>query len=187
VSSFEEFVTARGHELTKFAHLLAHDRSDAEDLVQDTLATAFANWKRVEQAGSPEAYVRRVMVNRHISIWRRHRGRVEPRRELPETPTPDTTGGTDLTHALRGIVRDLPPKQRAAVVLRYYADYPDSEIAEALGCSEATVRSQISRALSTLRDSAVRNDIASRSDLPASDLAASDLSGVERARERTAL
>ena len=120
MSSFDEFVVARGHELTKFAHLLAHDRADAEDLVQDTLASAFASWKRIEQAGSPEAYVRRMMVNQHISIWRRHRNRVEPRHELPERPSPDTTSGTDLAHALRGIVKaaEATRSRRTALLRR---------------------------------------------------------------------
>jgi RNA polymerase sigma-70 factor (sigma-E family) len=176
-TSFDEFVMARGHELTKFAHLLSHDRGEAEDLVQDTLASAFASWRRIENTESPEAYVRRMMVNRHISIWRRHRGRVEVRHQLPETLSPDTTSASDLARALREIVRDLPPKQRAAVVLRYYADYTDADIAHALSCSEATVRSQISRALSTLRDAAATSDIAPE------DVALVDLS----TRERTSL
>jgi RNA polymerase sigma-70 factor (sigma-E family) len=171
--SFSDFVVARGHELTKFAHLLAHDRGEAEDLVQDTLASAYASWRRIERAGAPEAYVRRMMVNRHISIWRRHRNRVEPRQELPERATPDATGSSDVADAVLGIVRNLPPKQRAAIVLRYYADYPDSEIAEALGCSEATVRSQISRALTSLRGLAERADVAPE-----------DISLIDR-RERT--
>jgi RNA polymerase sigma-70 factor (sigma-E family) len=158
--SFSDFVVARGHELTRFAHLLSHDRAEAEDLVQETLASAYSSWGRIERAGSPEAYVRRMMVNRHISIWRRHRNRVEPRHQLPETPTPDPTAAADVSDAMQRMVRGLPRKQRAAIVLRYYADYPDREIAEVLGCSEATVRSQISRALMSLRDLAERAEVA---------------------------
>jgi RNA polymerase sigma-70 factor (sigma-E family) len=171
--SFSDYVTARGHELTRFAHLISHDRAEAEDLVQDTLAAAYASWRRIERTGSPDAYIRRMMVNRHISIWRRHRNRVEPRQQLPEVRSADSMAAADLADALLRIVRDLPPKQRAAIVLRYYADYPDSDIAEALGCSEKTVRSQISRALATLRDRA-----------PGADVAPSDLSLVDH-RERT--
>jgi RNA polymerase sigma factor (sigma-70 family) len=84
----------------------------------------------------------------------------------------------DLADALLTIVRDLPPKQRAAIVLRYYADYPDSDIAEALGCSEATVRSQISRALSSLRA------LADRADLTPGDAMTADVSLIDR-HERT--
>jgi RNA polymerase sigma-70 factor (sigma-E family) len=159
VTSFDDFVVARGHSLTKLAHLLSHDRGEAEDLVQDTLASAYARWHKVERAEYPEAYVRRMMVNRHISLWRRHRGRVQLRHVLPERSLPDPSATSDLSLALRDIVRTLPAKQRAAVVLRYYADYADADIADALGCSEATVRSQISRALTTLRGAAARSGI----------------------------
>jgi RNA polymerase sigma-70 factor (sigma-E family) len=151
--SFREFVVGRGPELTRFATLLCHDRGEAEDLVQDTLASAYANWRRIEGTTSPEAYVRKMMVNRHVSWWRRHRGRVEPRAELPEAATPDHTEAAALGDAVRRALTSLPPRQRAAVILRYYADYADADIAEALGCAEATVRSQISRALAALRDS----------------------------------
>jgi RNA polymerase sigma-70 factor (sigma-E family) len=152
--SFREFVVARGPDLTRMATLLCRDRTDAEDLVQDTLASAYAGWRRIEATTSPEAYVRRMLVNRHVSWWRRHRGRVEPRAAVPDTTTPDPTEATVTTDAVRRMLRGLPPRQRAAVVLRYYADCSDAQIAETLGCAEATVRSQISRALATLREPA---------------------------------
>jgi RNA polymerase sigma-70 factor (sigma-E family) len=154
--SFRDFVVARGPDLTRMAALLCQDRAEAEDLVQDTLASAYASWRRIEAATSPEAYVRRMLVNRHVSWWRRHRGRVEPRADVPDTVTPDPTDAAATTDAVRRMLRELPPKQRAAVVLRYYADYPDAQIAETLGCTEPTVRSQISRALATLREPAER-------------------------------
>jgi RNA polymerase sigma-70 factor (sigma-E family) len=157
--TFSEFVTARGQELTRFAWLLSRDPTEAQDLVQDTLAAAYVSWRRIERSASPEAYVRRMMVNRHISIWRRHRNRIEPRPELPESAATDPVSATVVTDAVRMIVRGLPPRQRAAIVLRYYADCPDREIADALGCSTATVRSQICRALSRLRAAAEANDI----------------------------
>lgn len=150
--TFREFVIGRGPELTRFATLLCRNHQEAEDLVQDTLASAYASWRRIETTDSPEAYVRRMLVNRHVSWWRRHRGRVESRAELPETASPDHTDASALRDAVRRALGTLPPRQRAAVILRYYADYPDVEIAEALGCAEATVRSQISRALASLRE-----------------------------------
>ncbi|HVT20323.1 MAG TPA: SigE family RNA polymerase sigma factor [Mycobacteriales bacterium] len=150
--SFREFVVARGPGLTRMAALLCRDRAEAEDLVQDTLASAYAGWRRIEATASPEAYVRRMLVNRHVSWWRRHRGRVESRAVVPDVATPDPTDGAALADAVRGVLAILPPKQRAAVVLRYYADYSDAQIAEALGCTQATVRSQISRALAALRE-----------------------------------
>lgn len=152
--SFREFVVARGPELTRMATLLCPDRAEAEDLVQDTLASAYASWRRIESTTAPEAYVRRMLVNRHVSLWRRHRGRVEPRADVPDVATTDPTDAAANTDAVRRMLRELPPRQRAAVVLRYYADYPDGQIAETLGCTEQTVRSQISRALATLRGAA---------------------------------
>ncbi|HWA66202.1 MAG TPA: SigE family RNA polymerase sigma factor [Mycobacteriales bacterium] len=149
--SFREFVVGRGPELTRFATLLCRDRHEAEDLLQDTLASAYASWRRIERVDSPEAYVRRMLVNRHVSRWRRHRGRTEPRAAVPDTTTPDHAEANATADAVRRMLRDLPPRQRAAVVLRYYADYTDAQIAETLGCSEPTVRSQISRALTHLR------------------------------------
>lgn len=149
--TFQEFVLARGPELTRFATLLCRDRLQAEDLVQDTLASAYVSWRRIEAAASPEAYVRKMLVNRHVSWWRRHRGRVEPRAVVPDSIAPDPTDIAATADAVRRMLLELPPKQRAAVVLRYYADYTDRQIAETLGCSEPTVRSQISRALANLR------------------------------------
>jgi RNA polymerase sigma-70 factor (sigma-E family) len=149
--SFREFVIARGPDLTRMATLLCRDRTEAEDLVQDTLASAYASWRRIEATASPDAYVRRMLVNRHVSWWRRHRGRVEPRAEVPDVATADAAEATANSDAVRRMLRELPPRQRAAVVLRYYADYSDDQIAETLGCTEQTVRSQISRALATLR------------------------------------
>jgi RNA polymerase sigma-70 factor (sigma-E family) len=149
--SFREFVVARGPDLTRMAALLCRDRTEAQDLVQDTLASAYANWRRIESTASPEAYVRRMLVNRHVSWWRRHRGRVETRADVPDAATADPTEAAVNADAVRRMLRELPPRQRAAVVLRYYADYSDSQIAETLGCTEPTVRSQISRALAALR------------------------------------
>lgn len=150
-TAFTEFVAGRGHDLLRFAHVLCQSREQAEDLLQDALAVAYVHWARVERTESPEAYVRRVMVNRHISLWRRHRNRVEPRAQLPDTPAPDGTEAGAARDEMYRLLRRLAPRQRAAVVLRYYADCSDAEIAEVLGCSAATVRSQISRALGTLR------------------------------------
>jgi RNA polymerase sigma-70 factor (sigma-E family) len=154
--SFREFVIARGPDLTRMAALLCRNRAEAEDLVQDTLASAYAGWRRIEATQSPEAYVRRMLVNRHVSWWRRHRGRVEPRAVVPDAATPDPTDAAATTDAVRRMLRSLPPRQRAAIVLRYYADYSDAQIADTLGCSEPTVRSQISRALASLREPAER-------------------------------
>jgi RNA polymerase sigma-70 factor (sigma-E family) len=150
-ATFSEFVAARGHELTRFAALICADRHEAEDLVQDALVSAYTRWRQVERMDSPEAYVRRIMVNRNISIWRRHRNRVDLMADPPEAASLDSAESSAVHDEIVRLIRALPPRQRAAVALRFYADYTHDEIGDVLGCSASTVRSQISRALTTLR------------------------------------
>jgi RNA polymerase sigma-70 factor (sigma-E family) len=149
--SFEAYVAARGHALTRTAYLLTGDHGHAEDLVQAALGRAYLKWARVSRMDSPDAYVRRIIINQHISRWRRTRGRETPTDSLPDTPMPDPNASYAAADAVRDVVRGLPPRQRAAVVLRFYEDLPDAEVAALLGCAEATVRSQISRALAAIR------------------------------------
>src|SRR5437763_11964596 len=151
MDSFEAYVAARGHALTRTAYLLTGDHGQAEDLVQSALGRVYVKWGRVSRMESPEAYVRRVMVNQHVSRWRKVRGRESLTSRPPDTVVPDPNASYAAADAVRDVVRALPPKQRAAVVLRFYEDLPDAEIAALLGCSEATVRSQISRALAAIR------------------------------------
>jgi RNA polymerase sigma-70 factor (sigma-E family) len=150
-ATFEEYVAARGHALTRTAYLLTGDHGHAEDLVQVALGKAYASWGRVSRMESPDAYVRKIMVNQHISRWRRVRGRESLTDRPPDTVVVDPTAAFAAADAVRSVVRALPPRQRAAVVLRFYEDLPDAQIAALLGCSEATVRSQISRALAAIR------------------------------------
>jgi RNA polymerase sigma-70 factor (sigma-E family) len=149
--SFETYVAARGHALTRTAYLLTGDHGHAEDLVQAALGRAYLKWAKVSRMDSPDAYVSRIIVNQHISRWRRTRGREALTSDPPDRPVPDPTATFAAADAVRDVVRGLPPRQRAAVVLRFYEDLPDAEIAALLGCSEATVRSQISRALAAIR------------------------------------
>jgi RNA polymerase sigma-70 factor (sigma-E family) len=156
--SFEDYVAARGHALTRTAYLLTGDHGHAEDLVQAALGRVYLKWGRVSQMDSPDAYVRRIIVNQHISRWRRTRGREALTSDPPDRPLPDPTAAFAQADAVRDVVRGLPPKQRAAVVLRFYEDLPDAEIAALLGCSAATVRSQVSRALAAIRAGGALND-----------------------------
>ena len=149
--TFEEYVAARGHALTRTAYLLTGDHGHAEDLAQVALGKAYASWGRVSRMESPDAYVRKIMVNQHISRWRRVRGRESLTDRPPDAVVADPTASFAAADAVRDVVRALPPRQRAAVVLRFYEDLPDAEIGRLLGCSEATVRSQISRALAAIR------------------------------------
>ncbi|KAK1181553.1 SigE family RNA polymerase sigma factor [Streptomyces sp. NBS 14/10] len=147
---FEEFVAARGPRLLRVAWLLTGDAHLAEDLLQTVLAKVWPKWRRI--AGeNPEAYVRKALVNTHASWWRRRwRGEV-PHDEVPDTRAmPDPFEGVDLEQSLAAVVRGLPVRQRAVVVLRYFEDLSVEDTADVLGCSTGTVKSQASKALRTL-------------------------------------
>lgn len=149
-ASFEAYVASRGTALTRLAYLLCGSHSDADDLVQSALAKAYVRWGHISTLESPDAYVRRMIANQHISWWRsRRRERLSAR--TPDLAVTDSAAAHATADLIRDAVRALPPRQRAAVVFRYYDDLDDAAIAAALGCSVATVRSQISRALVSLR------------------------------------
>jgi RNA polymerase sigma-70 factor (sigma-E family) len=150
---FEDFVAARGQALQRVAYLLTGDWELAEDLLQTALARAYPQWPRVAQ-DSPEAYVRKIMVNTWCSWWRRRwRGEV-PTAVVPDRPAHDDYAGADSRGALRTALAGLPRRQRTVVVLRYYADLTEDQVAEALGISTGTVKSQAAKALAKLRASA---------------------------------
>ncbi|MEV8632504.1 SigE family RNA polymerase sigma factor [Streptosporangium sp. NPDC051023] len=148
-ADFERYVEQRSARLLRTAYLLCRDWGLAEDLLQTALAKAWFAWRRV--GDDPDPYVYRILANTHASWWRRRwRGEV-PTEVLPEHATEDPTGDLGVREAVRTALGALPARQRAVLVLRYYADLPDREIAEILGCSEVTVRSQATRALAKLR------------------------------------
>ena len=148
---FEEFVAARGPRLLRVAWLLTGDAHLAEDLLQTVLARTWPKWGRIA-AENPEAYVRKALVHTYASWWRRKwRGEV-PHGELPERAAPENQyADVDLEQALAAAVRELPVRQRAVIVLRYFEDLSVTETAEVLACSEGTVKSQAYKALRTLR------------------------------------
>lgn len=146
---FEEFVATASPRLLRTAFLLTRDVGHAEDLLQTALARAWRAWSRID--GAPEPYVRRIMVNTYATWWRR-RWRVEtPTDELPERAGASVEDLVDRRDWLWAALGRLPRRQRAAVVLRYYEDLPEVEVAALLGCSVGTVKSQTSRALAKLR------------------------------------
>jgi RNA polymerase sigma-70 factor (sigma-E family) len=149
--SFAEYVAGRGHALTRMAYLLTGDHSQAEDLVQTALAKAFSRWSRIGSMSAPDAYVRRMIVNEHVSGWRQYRRQETPLAEIPQVCVADLADELAVGQAVRAAVRELPARQRAALVLRFYEDLPDAAVAAILGCSPTTVRSQIARALTRLR------------------------------------
>ncbi|MFF0268927.1 SigE family RNA polymerase sigma factor [Kribbella sp. NPDC004536] len=149
---FDDWVTQRGAALLRFAYLVTRDHSRAEEAVQDALIAAYSRWTRICRTHDPEAYVRRSIVNADISRWRRFFRRETPAADTaPVDPAPDPAVAQAEHDAVWALCATLPAKQRAAVVLRYYEDLPDAEIAVILECSPATVRSQIHRALASLR------------------------------------
>ncbi|HEY6278879.1 MAG TPA: SigE family RNA polymerase sigma factor [Streptosporangiaceae bacterium] len=169
-AEFDEFMASRWPQLVRLAFGLTGDRWLAEDLAQTALASAYAAWWRVRRADDPDAYVRKILINASSRRFRRHRVT-----ELPlEPPGPrhpaeaaqvmadpvaaDPAAGIGERSDLLAALAELPPRQRAAIVLRYWEDLTDSQAAAILGCSPATVRSQVSRALAKLRTSAVLAD-----------------------------
>jgi RNA polymerase sigma-70 factor (sigma-E family) len=149
--SFDEWVTARAPSLLRFAYVVTGSQHAAEDAVQDALARACERWAKVGRTLDPDSYVRRMIVNAHISRWRRTRREspVETIRAGDPQPDPAERLGTD--DAVWAVCTELPPRQRAAVVLRFYEDLEYAEIARVLDCPEATVRSHVHRALTALR------------------------------------
>ncbi|HWG12471.1 MAG TPA: SigE family RNA polymerase sigma factor [Streptosporangiaceae bacterium] len=148
---FREFASERASPLHRSAYLLCGDWHLAHDLVQETLVKVYQHWPRVRQAENPDAYVRRMLLNEIRGRWRR-RDQVVPVAAFPAEPTiPDATDDIARRDRLRQALLTLPLQQRATVVLRYFEGLTQRETAAALGCSEGTVKSQSSRALSTLR------------------------------------
>ncbi|GAA2455495.1 hypothetical protein GCM10010191_88410 [Actinomadura vinacea] len=151
---FRDYVAARGPALLRVAMQLTGDRAEAEDLLQAALAKTYLAWDRIVDRGSIDGYVRRAMVNTQISWWRRRKLEIYPTDELPDQPVDDHTRRSELHDALGRALDRLPERQRLAVMLRYYEDMPEAEIAEVLGVSIGTVKSTVSRAMAKLRDDA---------------------------------
>lgn len=152
-ADFEHWVAVRYPALRRTAYLLCGgDPHAADDLTQTTLARLYLAWGKVRDHDRIDAYVRRIMLNEHRSSWRRAFRRREVTTEhLPDRPAPGDAGLDGERDAVWVFVQTLPPKQRAVIVLRYYEDLSEAEIATALGISTGTVKSQASRALAALR------------------------------------
>ncbi|WP_328992530.1 SigE family RNA polymerase sigma factor [Kribbella sp. NBC_01245] len=148
-AAFNEFVQARLPKLLRFGHALTGDPHSGADLVQDALERAMLAWSRIDAKDDPEGYVRRIMVNRNVSIWRRHR-----KERLTDQPPEKASGespGNERDDGLWEAIKQLPAKQRAVIVLRYYEDLSEVQIAATMGVSTGTVKSQASRAMAKLR------------------------------------
>jgi RNA polymerase sigma-70 factor (sigma-E family) len=150
---FREFVQSRGPALSRTAYLLTGDHQLAQDLLQQALTNTAAHWPRVLAGGNPEGYVRRAMVNERTSLWRRRRYTEVGGDSLVDRPpiVADQADSVVRRVALARALRSLPARQRAVVVLRYFEDMTEPQVAEALGCSIGTVKSQAHVALARLR------------------------------------
>jgi RNA polymerase sigma-70 factor (sigma-E family) len=148
--AFQEFVLARRRALLRTAWLLTGDWHTAEDLVQTALMRCYPHWQRIA-SDNPDAYLRKAIVNAHASSWRRRWHGERPTADLPDLPGSDEYDAADSRRLLIAVLRLLPARQRAVVVLRYYEDLTEADTAAALGCSVGTVKSQAAKALATLR------------------------------------
>lgn len=149
---YREFVRSRAAPLHRTAYLLCGDWHLADDLVQETMAKAFRHWRKVQRADSPDAYVKRILINEANRHWGRHRT-TPPPTDLPARATvvPDLANGVVDRDVLLHALLSLPARQRATIVLRYLDGMSERETATVLNCGEGTVKSQTSRALRTLK------------------------------------
>jgi len=150
-AEFSGFMHSRWLQLVRLGFALTGDRGLAEDLAQTALARAYASWPKICRAGDPDAYVRRVLVNANRSRFRKHRVAEQLTGTVPEPVPQAAARDSDDRVMLMAALLSLPPRQRSVVVLRFWLDMTESQVAEALGCSVGNVKSQASRALATLR------------------------------------
>ena len=147
---FGEFVAARSPELLRLAYVLTGNQHAAEDLLQSALTKAAAHWGRIH--GAPEGYVRRILYREQVSWWRRRARRPEvAMAHVPERPARDEVVMVEERLAIRGALLALPPGKRVVLVLRYLEDLSEVQVADILGCSIGTVRSQTHKAITQLR------------------------------------
>ena len=149
-TDFTEFVRAAMPGLLRYGHALTGNPHDAADLVQTVLEKIGSRWSSVvRKTGDPVAYARRAMANANISRWRRHK----MERLVADAPEGNAVYQADRfeSEPLWQALRELPPRQRAVIVLRYYDGLSEAEIAKSLGVSTGTVKSQASKAMATLR------------------------------------
>jgi RNA polymerase sigma-70 factor (sigma-E family) len=151
-AEFADWMAARQATLMRTAYLLTGSQHAAEDLVQATLTKLYLAWDRIADRQHVDAYARRTLVNEHRSTWRRSSRRLEVLSEQPPETGHEAAAYDGEREMVWRFVQGLPPRQRAVVVLRYYEDLSEAQIAELLGISAGTVKSQASRALAALRE-----------------------------------
>jgi RNA polymerase sigma-70 factor (sigma-E family) len=148
---FTDFVVEHGPRLLRTASLLTGDGHLGEDLLQTALAKAYGSWAKVSAADHPGAYVRRLMVNAHLSWLRRLTNTERVLETFPDRPTGDFSAAHAETDRMRTALLGLSPRVRTAVVLRYFDDLSEAETARLMGCSRSTVNNHVTRGLAALR------------------------------------
>jgi RNA polymerase sigma-70 factor (sigma-E family) len=151
------FIDARSCSLLRFAYLLTGDHGLAEDLLQNSLIKVYLSWDRIRDRAALEAYTRTVMTRTQLSWWRRPARRevlgVEPTEPAPRDPSHlQQCDEVEQRDELWQLLATLGPRQRAVLVLRFYEDLSEADIARVLGCTTGTVKSQLSRGLTRLRE-----------------------------------
>ncbi len=150
-ATFEEYAGTAWPSLYRYAYLLSGNHADAEDIAQQTLLKAHRSWARIQESSSPAAYLRRMLTNTYLSHKRPKARQLELLTDAPPESVLAPAGGPEERMVLWPHVRSLPPRQRAVIVLRYYEDLSEQEIADTLGCSKGTVKSTAHHALKALR------------------------------------
>ena len=150
-AEFTDFVVVHGRQLLRTACLVTGDAHLGEDLLQTALAKAYGSWTKVRGADSPTAYVRRLMINTHLSWLRRLTNTERVLETFPDRPVDDVQSAHAESDAMRQALLRLSPRVRTAVVLRYFDDLGEAETAQLMGCSRSTVNNHVTRGLAALR------------------------------------
>jgi RNA polymerase sigma-70 factor (sigma-E family) len=154
MTDFDQFVAAHVDDLVRTAYLIVWDEAEAEDLVQECLLKVARRWPRIRRMEQPRAYARRILVNLALDGARgraRRRSELEPQSWASPIAV-DPLPGLDTRAELLQALGQLPARQRAVLVLRYFNDLTEAQVAELLGCSPGTVKSSASRGLARLRE-----------------------------------
>ena len=157
---FTELVVAVSPRLLRTAYAVCGDLATAQDAVQSALATTFRSWPTVRDADNPQAYLRRMVLN-ELFFWRRRVSwrTTSVRAEVPDVPVDSAEDAVLDRQVVWAAMSQLPPRQRAVVVLRYYEDLSEAEIAATLGIRPGTVKSQCAAGMAHLRQTLVRAEI----------------------------
>jgi RNA polymerase sigma-70 factor (sigma-E family) len=150
-AEFVAFVRRRGERHLRTAVLLTGDWHAGEDLTQAALVKLYRVWRRLDTGDDPDAYLRRILVNTHRSWWRARWRRESPVPAVPDRPGPDGTDRYAVGQVVRQALAALPVRQRTALVLRYFEDLPEAQVAELMGCGVGTVKTHVHRGVQAMR------------------------------------